>query len=99
MSEKAASRLDSLKGILKDSPKKLGLKTKSVSYEGAPVSFDYLPVRRSEVLEERHSRGFQPGPYGERSLRYSCNIVPRENTRNPRHSRTKSFPIHSQPFR
>lgn len=105
MSSKAGSQLDSLKGILKDSPKKLSLKHKSMGYnlEVSPPGtdpFNYLPVRGAGERDEIRSRAFKPGPYNDRSLRSSYNIVPREDSRgNPKHSRVKSLPIHTKPFR
>lgn len=106
---KAGNRLDSLKGMLKDPPKKLALKNddKMSFLEISPLSIIQNPsidpsLNHMTVDGEGEEggvglhRGYQPGPHNNRSLRSSCNAIPRTN---PKHSRAKTLPIHPQPFR
>ena len=110
---KAANRLDSIKGMLKDPPKKLGLRKTSAGFEDEAYGgglhgvvsgtntapYNLLTVQAAEGGGgERgggeHCRGFLPGPFNDRSLRNSVNIIP---LRKSRESTSSTF--HTQPFR
>lgn len=114
MSTKAADRLDALKGLLKDPPKKLSLQKERdvppplgvIQHSSIRASLHLLSIRRAQEREEGEEGegeegeegeerygGFQPGPYRNRSLKNSCNIIPIGRPKGA------SIASHSQPFR
>ena len=106
LSQKAASRLDTLQGLLKDPPKKLslrkdGFKLEEISplgvirYPGADPSID---VMVSALDKRKCCLGYKPGPHDHHSLKIPDNAIPR-NRLSAEEPVWKSSLVHSQPFR
>ena len=112
LGSKAANRLDSFQGMLKDPPKKLGLRGHDVGMDeeyggglhGIISGTNTTPYNLLSVPGRGewgggggsgdHCVGFQPGPFTDRSLRNSVNVIPLKESKD-----SDSTNFHSQPFR